>query len=88
MDQSQSHRFVLLAGDGIFNARFQYLAAIDDLPDLRDSSERGILLERVPVAVEGDQAGFVLRYILVMLRDRVLSTSRFSTTVTRSKVSI
>ena len=64
MDQAQRHRLVLLAGDGVLDAGFQHLAAIDDRPDLGNGAEGGVLLERVPVAVKGDQAGFVLRHVL------------------------
>ena len=64
MDEAQRHRLVLLTGDGVLDAGFQHLAAIDDRPDLGNGAERGVLLERVPVAVEGDQARLVLRHVL------------------------
>ena len=59
MNQAQRHRFVLSTGDGILDAGFQHLATIDDCPDLGNGAEGGVLFERVPVAVEGDQAGLV-----------------------------
>ena len=64
MNQAQRHRLVMLAGDGVFDAGFQHLAAIDDRPDLGNGAEGSVLLERIPVAVEGDQAGLVLRHVL------------------------
>jgi len=54
----------LFAGDGVLDTGFQHLAAIDDRTDLWNGAERGVLLQRVPVAVEGDQAGFVQRHVL------------------------
>ena len=64
MDQSQRHRLVLFTSNGVFDPGFQHLAAINDCPDLRNRTKRRILLKSIPVAVEGDQARFVLRHIL------------------------
>ena len=65
MDQAHRHRLVLLAGDGVLDAGFQNLAAINDCPDFRNGAERGVLFERVPVAVECDQAGLILWHVLI-----------------------
>ena len=54
----------MFAGDGVLDAGFQNLAAINDCPDFGNGAERSVLLEGTPIAVEGDQAGFVLRHIL------------------------
>ncbi len=92
MDKAQRHRFVLLSGDGVLYAGFQYLATINDVPDRGYGTKRGVLFERAPIAVESDQpgssSGTSFPSMPFMLIDRVLSTSRFSTTVTCSKVSI
>ncbi len=64
MDQAQCHRLVLLSGNGVFDPGFQHLAAIDNRPDLGNSAEGCVLLQCVPIAVEGDQAGLVLRHVL------------------------
>ncbi len=63
MNNPQRHGFIWGPRESLLDAGFEHLAAIDDRPDLGYGAEGGVLLECVPVAVEGDQSGLVLRHV-------------------------
>ena len=65
MDQATSHGLVGRPGECLLYTPFQHLAAGDDFLDVRQRTIRGVLGEGVPVAVVGDEARRVGRYLLV-----------------------
>ena len=59
------HGLVGRAGEGLLDARFEHLAAVDDRLDVRDGAEGRVLAQGRPVAVVGDEPGPVIRDVLV-----------------------
>ena len=65
MDDPQRNRPVGRAGERLPDARLQHLAAIDHRFDVGVGTERGILAQRAPVGVVGDQTWAVGREFAV-----------------------
>ena len=64
VDEPHRHGLVGRTGEGLLDARFQHLAAVDDRLDVRDGAEGRVLAQGRPVAVVGDQPGPVVGNVL------------------------
>ena len=54
-----------LAGEGLLNAVLDHLAHVDHFPDFRDGPQHGVALKELPIRVVADEAGLVLRHVVV-----------------------
>ena len=64
LDDADGHGFVGLFGEGTLNLGFEGGAAFDDGLDFGQGAVGRVFLERLPIAVEGDDARAVLRHFL------------------------